>query len=442
MRLRFPHKALLGAWIFWAIGFFTSTYDRVLVLHAHGFTFKFDYICFVISALLIAFFELKNKFQRSRQALTHGFIVVCCLMATYYLFGASWSYFPLKSYAYSCWLLFDIFAVWLPFMVLAKYIDRAALFHLILITLTAIATVIIIDQIAFYWGYTEGLLGYNQGKMLHWGMSRPAAFAYEPSYIASFLALGFITIVPEIMKRTVADKALYFLMAWIVYALIATASRTGWFSLALGFVLLIAATFWQHRQIRWRPLVVSSLIVLLTCIVFILCTPTKNRDAMNENLISSVVTMKDGSGTARIKAMGGTTLAIAKDTHWLGIGLGASYKYWTEKNNINVLEEKEATEVRYGREVIMSTWGQILAEGGAFVFVSFGVAGLFLAYNLFLKWRKNDGSLELGALIAATLFFAFIAHWIGNVARTDMWVWYAVWSGLAYESHSKTNKID
>ena len=85
----------------------------------------------------------------------------------------------------------------------------------------------------------------------------------------------------------------------------------------------------------------------------------------------------------------GIALDMARETHWLGTGVGASYRYFREHGGFDYNFQGDITDRENGNEVIMSTWGQLLAEGGLVAPLLYLLAGFFLVRALWRSWREK-----------------------------------------------------
>ncbi len=57
---------------------------------------------------------------------------------------------------------------------------------------------------------------------------------------------------------------------------------------------------------------------------------------------------------------------------------------------------------------------------------------IFVLFSQFARiWLVNCDEFLLGAIASSAVFFFFLTLWIGNLARVDVWVWYAAWSRVA-----------
>jgi hypothetical protein len=128
----------------------------------------------------------------------------------------------------------------------------------------------------------------------------------------------------------------------------------------------------------------------------------------------------------------GIAWEIAKETRFVGTGMGASFTYWLQKSDVQVDRKNEELEEALtsdrGKELIMSTWGQALAEGGFLIVFLFGAAAYWLSSRLYRHWKYTIAPVMLGCFLSSLIFFVFTAFWLGNFARGDVWVWYALWN--------------
>lgn len=423
-----------------AIAFFTVTWDMMLTYDIGGFTLKFYEVIFIflLSATSIPFLLRGWRGVSEFFApLRHPFARSMLWLSGLYIGLSPWSAFPLKSFLYSCWLIFDLLAIWLCTQHLASRVKAQHLLWLIWGTLLFLSVVILIDNTAYMFGIKEGIIGYNQDVLLNYGLSRPHAFANEPSYVASFICLGLLTTAPALLqipsKKWFVRSSLFF----ILLALIATTSRTGWFSLVLGAGAFFFLPIFSGKKIEWRAILTFGMAIPSLALIFYLVTPAKQFEALRDKFMLSIVRGTDGSGNARLMAH---VLAykMAQETYGLGTGLGASYRHMKDHGGTDPAVPEAFNATQYGNEVIMSTWGQVLGEGGFVAPILFLLSAFGLLYSLFQKY-KREGSLESqGSLAAALVFFLFMAFWLGNICRGDIWVWYALWSAFSWPTKAST----
>lgn len=411
----------------YCLGLFTITWDKVMIYDLGGFTLRLSQLLFLSSALCTIAAAGKQMPILARRSLW-SFPVLMGALGAYYLATTPWSYFPLKSFLYSGWLFFDLFVIWLvPTLLRAPQTTRW-LTRTIIAALAFHSLIIIIDQIAFQFGYTTGFIGFNQNEVLQWGVSRPYAFSFEPSYIGTFLCLGSLFVLPTLKGRSFLYWAA---MLLTVFAMIATTSRTAWICFALGTGFFIVFHFLKYRTLPWKPIFGASAAIAIILGAYLLSMPAQQRTNMYDSLIGSIAKGTDGSGNHRLKVFG-YAVRMAKETHWVGTGLGASFRYWSETVfSPDVAQEGKFGIQSYGSEVVLSTWGQLLAEGGIIAVLLYLAAACSLALALFRKWMLTGSKLALGSLAGALVWFLFGTFWLGNIARGDIWVWYAAWSYIA-----------
>ena len=419
------NKFLKFGAIFFLLGLFTCTWDRILFLDVGKFTFKIQQLFFGLAFLC----SIAGRWRDGWGALVapwKGAFPLCIAgLGIYYFLTVPWSFFPLKSFCYAGWLFYNLLTVWGSAHLLSSTLSQNRLRMALWATLLFHSAILWIDYFAYQFGFKTGLIGFNQDEVLHWGISRPHAFASEPSYIATFLILSLFFLVSFSDKKIPSKEELAGGFFGLV-ALVFTSSRTGFLSLALGMGLLFFLSRWRERKVPWKKILVGIAGVLLALTIQLLVTPANQNKIINESLISSVLKGKDGSGNSRLQAhLDAAQMAL--DSKGLGVGLGASYRYWNHKKGLVA----ESADSDYGHESVMSIWGQLLAEGGLPGLILYGLAGFFLVSALWENWKLHPSRNSVGALVAATMFFCFIAFWLGNIARGDVWVWFAIWGRIA-----------
>lgn len=423
---------------FWmlALGFLSCTWDTIFTLETAGFTLKIHQLFFLLAAGAALFEQRRSGLLAFLRPLSSPFAIFMLFFAGFNMGLSPWSTYPLKSFLYSCWLIFDLLAIWLTFQHVGRTHEHLRFFQVAWVTMILIGTVILIDQVAYHFGYIGGLIGHNQDIRLKWGLSRPHAFSSEPSYVASFLSLGLITTAVQMFYSAKKKWVFWSALMLIIFANVATTSRTGWFSLALGFGMLGILPLLVGRKFQTRPLVAFFGLVGLVILVFYATTPTKELKVMNKSLLSSMARGEDGSGNARLQAHI-QAFELARDTRWIGVGFAASYKYFLDHGGSDYSAPGDFSQEHFGNELIMSTWGQLLAEGGIPSVILFGLAVFYLTRALFRKWKVESNGFTLGSCGAALVFFGFTAFCLGNVCRGDVWVWYGLWSAVAFQGNSK-----
>jgi O-antigen ligase len=415
---------------FFALGFFTCTWDLLLTVSAGGFHFK-AHQGFFLLAFLFALREVgRAGFADFFRPLSRPFSRFMLFLLLYYACTTIESAFPLKSALYCVWFGFQLGCLWLT----AQYLARAgmiqALIRVAWATLLFLSAVILIDHVAYRFGYIGGFIGNNQDIILRWGTSRPHAFSSEPSYAAAFLALGVLTLAGHVISFSRKKGLAGLGTLLILTALAITTSRTGWISLGLGVALLVAIPLCFGRKLPLRKIALASAVGALAMLAFFFSTPASQRSALHQKFVSSLFSGQDGSGNARLRAYR-EAWKMAQETHWIGTGLGASYRYYIQHGGVDPTDLNAMAIKHYGNEIIMSTWGQLLAEGGLPAILLFVLAGWALLRELLRRWKENYSALALGSLVAALVWFGFSAWWLGNICRGDIWVWYGLWGAVA-----------
>jgi O-antigen ligase len=419
--------------LLFSAAFFTSTWDLIGRRDFGGFHFKIHQAIFFLAFLsALPGTDFRAVWNRLRASPLLGFPLGILALDGFYMAASPWSFFPLKSFLYGSWLYYNLITIWGTAILLSARTNSRQFATLAWIVGTFNGVVILVDELAYHFGFHGGLIGFNQDAVLHWGVSRPHAFASEPSYAGLFLCLSILLCTFAYLEaRTWKRLALIFLA---LLASIYTTSRLGWTGLILGNLVLSLCFLKFARTLPWRYLALIVAGGSLATAIALATIPKHERDLLNEKLVSGLGRQgvgSDGSANARIEAHK-FALIMARETHWRGTGLGASYKYWIQRPETE-REKHEFTAADNGAEVVMSTWGELLAEGGFMAVLLYAVAAFFLVRALWKAWAVSRAPLALGALACALLFFGDLAFWVGNIARGDVWIWYALWSVIALE---------
>ncbi|MGZ3740570.1 MAG: O-antigen ligase family protein [Bdellovibrionota bacterium] len=416
---------------FYAAGLFTVTWDLLLKVEIGGFHDKIYQPLFLLGFLALAAARIPGDGIAAFFApLRNPFTVAMLALAVYYLGTSPWSTFPLKSFLYSCWLLFQIFAVWLSTQHLVRVFPLERIRNVLWAEMLFLSTIILVDSVSYHLGRRQGVIGYNQDFYTNLGVSRAHGFTSEPSFAATFLCLGLLTVAIPLVLASRRRWLTGFGAALAVLAMISTASRTGWIGLAFGGALYFLLPILNGRRVQWKPLLGIAIGAPLLVAVFYAVTPAAQLNVLQEKFIGSIVHGTDSSGNSRLQAH---VLAYrqAVETHGIGSGLGASYKYYRDHGGFDYSQQLAWGARYFGSELVMSTWGQLLAEGGVAGVLLFLCAAVAMVRSLYRRWRGDNALATLGSLSASIVFFVFIAFFLGNVSRGDIWIWYAVWSAQA-----------
>lgn len=425
------------ALVAFACGLFTITWDRIAVFDLGGFTFRLSQGSFLGAFFLLFFLQARPLLNMVR-VLSNGFALSFLALATFFLISSPRSYFPSKSALYSVWLLFNLGTMWFCGQLLPVESGRRWLVRAITLSLILNCVVILIDQWAFRYGYLDGLIGFNQFSISGSGISRPHAFSYEPSYVALNMSLSLGFLLPYLMQ-----KGAHF---WLLYALgtiglVATTSRSG----LLGFVM-IGAVFLGLLSLRNRRIPLRFLAAAFALMIAAVCYSMGAAEhSQRQKLISTLVTSLKNGTDGSLNARWRTNLLapeLAAESNWLGVGLGASFRYTMDhKQTLDTSYVPQSERISNGAEIIPSTWGQLLAEGGIIAVLLFLTAGVFLIVQLWRAWAVTNNTLVLAALSSAIVWFFAMTFWIGNIARGDIWIWYSIWSFTALAAKKQASGL-
>ncbi|MGE3260409.1 MAG: O-antigen ligase family protein [Bacteriovoracia bacterium] len=419
----------------WCAGLAIVTFDLILTFEFGGFTIKSYYFLFLAAASLFALEEIRGGrvWDRARELFRRPWVFAFLLFA-YELGMSPFSYVPKKSFAYSVWLLFDLVVVALPgYFLLSREIftSRRVVTFALMAAAYFLVGILIVDLIAFQYGFLGGFIGYNQEPSLGWGMSRAHAFSFEPSYLSMYFNFSMLFLVGEVIspKPNIPRIPLFGSVILLLVGIFLLASRTGWLLVGTGLAVLL---FHSRHLLRRKDLKKAALGIAAFVVLFLLLLPSKHYSLMGKHLISTILSGTDGSGNTRLKAMN-EAAQISLETKGLGVGVGASFFYYLAKNPALITPHLHVT---MGGESIMSTWGQIVAESGLPGTLLYFAFGLSIILALVRAARSSGDATVTASAVSAVLFFGLAAHLVGNLARTDVWVWFALWMSLTVKTES------
>ncbi len=410
----------------WCLGFGIVTFDLALTFELGSFTIKSFYFLFLLSGLLtLPIIWKRYGFWHWPKSLFNSPWIYIFLVFLYGLFTAPFAEIPKKSLVYSAWLFFDIFVVAIGGSLILRTLPRKIVLKTvrwtIILSSITLCLILVADHLAYFQGYKSGWIGYNQDRILNWGLSRPHAFSYEPSYLAMYLSLCSPFLFSWLLRAEQTAKERFgaaLALSLVLFSLYLLSSRLGWATTGLCLILI---SFLERRRLHKKIIFVSIGAALLTVAAAIAFSPKSQSDVVNHHLISGMVTGKDGSGHSRLYFMK-QSIAALEQSSYLGVGLGGSYSYVMRMHGMDPPYD-------LGAEAIMSIWGQLLAELGLFGVIAYLA---FVASLLWTLWQSDRSGATGNALFVSCLvFFGFTAHWVGNVARTDVWVWITLWHALA-----------
>lgn len=429
--------------LLWCLGFTLVTFDQVATFKVSGFTVKIYYFFFAAAALL---FTLSPSYEKPLLKILEGIWAIIArspllwffLLLVYYTAMSPFSVLPKKSIAYSLLGWFQLFTTaGTGFLIWKEAVKRGDAWKLWLwcigISMIVLSLITITDYFAFFHGFRDGLIGFNQDTNTHINVSRPHAFAYEPSYLALYLSLCTAFLYTDLILEGAGNRKLPTIftstaIALTIAALFLCSSRSGWVVFAF---YISSLTLWHYLKEKTIPKAFRYFVVLAIALVLglFLLSPQKQLDGLKERFITPFLTMEDGPTKARVKSML-HGVEIAQDTHYTGTGLGASYFYWINKWDPGYADIG-LPKFEQGAEVVMSLWAQVFAEAGIPGLLLYFIFAVQMIRALHQRVRRKSNPQARTAFITGCVFFVFISHGLGNHVRTDVWVWYLIWIFIA-----------
>lgn len=432
----------------WCLGFACITFDRFLNVEVGtgltSVTLKISFLLFLVAFLLTCGSMVGENGIRAAFSRYFGIFrarpwIFTLPLLLYSTAIASFAPLPTKAFLYSGWLGFDLVAIVATGLILfgndpeASGRSTVVWFRYLAASVLVLGTVVHIDYFAHFLGYKSGLIGYNQGNNSWYINSRPHAFSYEPSYLALYFAcaIPYLVFDSQISKRPALPRFLA-IAAFVVAmnVMLFTFARS---VIIFLFLLLTFLLFYLYRAGKLPRVGLGKLglSVAVALGIMIALTPRQQLRAVYEIMVYRAFTGFDASLSTRFDSYP-TTWEIVRDTKMRGIGAGSSYYYWyynldgkSESPPIEQASPDQPGET--GRQKIQSLWLEVLAENGLLGFLAYlGFALTFIA-AAYRAMRVSRSGIAYIAFASVTTFFLFMAHWLPNVSRSDVWVWFTIW---------------
>ncbi len=280
--------------------------------------------------------------------------------------------------------------------------------------------------------------------LVHGRLARINGFNYEPSYFATYMMMGWVTLIELRHSRAAIAQGRLWKVAAIILtlALFLSSSKSGWAVMGIEITARLVPVLWralrntlrqiQNGQMR-LPLpsfsVIAGSLVGLLVLGFALRSVTR--------LINPLILL-NGTG------LGGTaahsynerseltelTLAEFADNPWVGRGLGGANVALGARVGIHVVTMEEAT-LHWGFPVL----GHVLLASGVFGFIPFLV---FLytytvgAVRLSSRYWPQECAKWVRALARAMIMEWIILMSDQNLLRVYLWFHFAIMAAVMY----------
>lgn len=419
---------LCRARLLYSIGLALVFWDTALVVEVSEFHLKASY--FLLAAALILFvvngggtFQARIKLLLKPLGRSPWLFMLVFALLSLALVAISPQ--TKKSIGYAAWTFFDVVAFGVAGVALFannRSDDpswRTRLLNIWLIAIVAVSTVGIIDFIAYFFGFTTGLIGGFQPHVLGWtqgGLPRPRAFSYEPSFLALAICMAqpvllIRLLLPETPFRVRLISGAGLLIITVCTVLIF--SRTGLAMFAMETALVFV---WLFRRTSRLRLAGAGVALATAAGLSFFAIPAEQRTAIHQKFVISLVNKTDASAAGRLHVfLGG--IELARDNPW-GSGPGTSMWRWQtyyEDPDQRMRHPQQATSM-------MSLWPEIVLEQGVIgllLFITFLV-------TLVRQLARNPEPDARALLISLAVIAGFDFFFLPTVTRADLWSLFAL----------------
>ena len=322
----------------------------------------------------------------------------------------------MKSIAFELYLVFNyIFIYWLTINI-SKQFKLSNVLKYYLLSMKIISIYTILQFILGQMGIADPLFA----KYYQWGITRPAVWFYEPSYLAISLIIYFSMSYYLFMNIKYIDKSFKIKQHLLIstLAVISSTSSTAYVGLLLSLLII---TFLSKKVKLIKKLILILFITFFLSIIFIAINNLSNGFIEYQLVRLNVTSLQQLNGVSGGRVEGWFTLINAiKENPLFGIGGG----------NYFIMNGVVATNVTL----------ELITELGLIGFTIFII--LFNYPIIYYLLNKKRFSQEAKIYINSLLFSLFISLIIWqanqNYMRIYMWVHYAlIYSFIFYAKQGK-----
>ncbi|TAH27100.1 MAG: hypothetical protein EAZ07_02375 [Cytophagales bacterium] len=400
--------------------FITSSMDIFMNIKIGGFSVRFVFfpilliIFFYIIKIIISLEKIKFKFLALKPALVWILFLIIFIPNTTII---------VRNIAYIVWL--TIYFAFIPSFSSFFYIEDIV--RLIKIYISSFTLVAIFAIFQFFLGIIDVDILIQQW----WknGLPRANGFSYEPSYLATYLILGWVICAYLMINKSIYVK--YFNLKWniliITIAIVLSGSRMGIiFTLLVPIVYILISLKSLFFRFRIDKLALKYVVILsvLIATVLVYFTYNFNQALVYLNGLGFYGTVNH-SYLARSNDQSDTFKAFL-NSPIIGYSLGGIPTQIAKIRGVVIVNQEEAK-----NHEGLNIFAEVLAASGIFGFCFF-IAFLYLIFRKNLKlisYLKHINP-EWGKIIAALLLAFFcellILIFNQNILRAYLWVHIAV----------------
>lgn len=401
--LRLDKLRMLLLWII----FGTSSFDIFLKIDIAGFSLRTCHACMALYVVL----SLINNKNASRSIFVPFYLLVCMtVFAVTFVFNTN---LLARNLMYLCWHgLHLIFCIAVSKECDKYYLNIVSAYKFSFVFVGAFSIL----------QFILGVCGYDLLIQQWWfsGFPRASGFSYEPSYLASYLIIGWglFLIAWKYSAPNQEKKSDLFGLIATTMGIILSSSRMG-----IGLILLFSLALWTVEMakdlIAYKIRVWNVKVVGLVLIASILFLPNAIDKFEKYNVLFAGLGVAGGSSHSKDLRMQeqDDVIKIITNSPLTGVGFGGIPSAIAEMHGVENLSNEDAKHFE-GMNVHLEMFAQLGIIGGCL----YAVSMLYVLYVLFkLQKRSVEYSVLLRGLGAALVLELLILTFNQNIQRAYFW---------------------
>lgn len=399
----------------------TSSFDLFLIIKAGGFNVRFAQL--VLIPLILFFFAIAIKNKKLIIPIGSNWLLLWTLIICITIPNTN---FLARNIGYALWLIFNVCTIFVAVNLFTSYKNLKTLARIYIFSFFIVSAFGIFQ-------FFSPFLGLPPFLIQQWWFSnlpRINAFSYEPSYLASYLIMGWILLMSLLSTKTYffKQRLQIVILVTISLALLLSSSRMGYLIMILylaKFPMFFCWNFFSRFKINRSYLNGSLAIITLTLLVVLLALKL---GADNLRFLMAGMDITDPtshSATARTTLFR-DTLRSFLNSPIVGYSLGGIPSAIGELYG-EIIASTEAAKDNEG----ISIFAEVLAASGVIGFIPFAI---YIAQIIYYPFKVINNIIPtpfsslLNALVISLIFELLILQFNQNILRPTLWVHIAILS--------------
>lgn len=402
----------------------TASFDIFLVIDIGRYTIRLSQI----SMLCVMIIYVLNIIKEGKMSCPLGYksLMVCVLLNTIYIFRSS---DLMNALGYDLWFIFDFIQIFVVVFYISKQESIESLTRKYINCFVLLSLIGILQWILQFFDLYFFVTQKNS-------MHRINGFAFEPSYYATYLLIGWVLCMYLLEKSNysiMSKKKLQFSTLVITLALFFSTSRMGWMMMIIYICYRILIMLFESKSSVTKLLAIMIIIpsMVMVCIYVVHGIATQNPIVLKYVQGLGLGGTAAHSSSDRLNGLNNVIMVI-KQSPFFGYSLGGV------DPQICVMKGIEYSATMNGLVGFM-VFAEVFAGLGLFGFLFF----LYYIYQITLakylkirkKWEEKTKQIAV-AFILSTVFELMILQMNQNILRPYLWIHIALISSV-YSVYSR-----